>query len=1136
MKNVIVMMIILMFCMNVKATTYTVTLATEDLDADAPLIEALTAKGFKVYATSKYWQNITDEKVTELNSYDLLVITRQINSSSYQGEDGTFDLWAEVTTPIINMSQYIGRSSKMQMFNSQSISEDIGSVMEVKQLTHPVFSGITISDNLYTGELASPGFSGVQVVEAGNGSVIASSSSSGYVAIAEWKAGTAYYTDSVDSPPVNQGDRMWFSGIKASDGYAYSETGLELFTNAAEYMITGTVSDSDESINSNKFQAEDFTSGEGVTVMATSDTDGGENDIVFTDEGQWVEYNLEVQTADYYTFSFRASSNGSADTLRIYEDDNIIGHAIVSGEEYQTISIPIQLSNIGVSTIKIEAVSNVDSVKINWIDYIALELGGSSMIFDATAKPSQILIDGMSVLNSSSSSYFTLMEFDGESINSSTSFSCTDSVNYYTVKPSDVDLEFTFRVDTYSRHVSLHLVDVKGEVVDRRYGLKLSIEFNQTMAYKTTSDLLVAGYSSNALTLYWDNLWGVEWDGNRGGIIIWDGTLSGDDLDLALAEIWTTEEYVEKPAGQVSWTSSDVINWTDGYAAKFNNMTQIQLEPTSNEELYSLMDELVEPLGIKQVYLHCGVWRGEYWLDDYAFDHVNTDIFPEGKTDLKAFADYLHERDMTLALHSLSFSIGPNDTTYIGETVDRRLARWTSGTLDADISDSDTRIYYRPDSVEMLYRSGSVHMDGKIYFNYMRIGEELVGVESFSRTEKDIWVIDLASRGYGATSAYSHSEGTEIDGLLMTYAKNYIPEFDMGQDSSLSDEMIKTYYDLVNEMGLDHIHFDGSKSNAKYKTWSARPMFDATYAGSERMVTTSVVGGNLDANFELEFSKIKDDLSYTYFPLEIGLRLHDSDPDNLASSFMGVHMHAAECILLDARRVNFIGIKNANGITQEVLDNHGLTQNSKNIFVYWKEIAPVITDADVSYISDKYSKTSGSKHYESDDALILSINDEGKYIFTPYHVLGLADGSTDPWKIYQEHGAVRRSVFVDAGEEMELTNPKGEHDLNVIIRVVEDSPSITNPSVELSTGGYINFTGIIEEYQYLRYEMGDTTATICDKNWMPVDTIPVSQNNFVAPDGDLTATINGTGEANLEVQLYVIDDSYVLTTNDVLGR
>jgi hypothetical protein len=593
-----------------------------------------------------------------------------------------------------------------------------------------------------------------------------------------------------------------------------------------------------------------------------------------------------------------------------------------------------------------------------------------------------------------------------------------------------------------------------------------------------------------------------------------------------------------KPAGQDSWTSSDVLYWVDNFASRYNNLSQIGLEPSSLEELYQMVDEFAEPMGITQIYLHCNVWREEYWVDDRSFIYVNTDMFPEGEEDLKALADYLHDRDMTLALHSVSYGIGPSDSEFIVGEVDRRLAQWTGGTLESAISDSDTRILYRPDSVEMPYLSGGAHTHSCMYFNYMRIGEEIVTVESFAQTEKDVWVVTLSERGHKGTDEAAHSAGTEMVGLYKPYGKVFVPEFDMGEENSLSDEMITRYYSFVNRMGLDHLHFDGPEIHQKYRTWTSRPMLDAAYEGTDHPTTSSQVGSNVDATFEMVFSDVKDDLSYSYFPITIGLRLYDTEPDMLASSYMGCNMQAAECILLDARRVTLSGIYHSSGISLELLESHGLTDETVQLFKYYKEIAPVITDADVDYINNIYNQRSGSNHYETSDALVLTVNDEGKYIYTPYHVLGEADGSTETWYIEQEVGPWRRSVFVDEGDSIELTNPKGVRDLNLILRATESSESIINPAVTLSTGGTISFTGTLDANNYLKYEAGDTEATIHDQDWVTVDTVAVSQSNFVAPDGDVTVIIEGTGTttANLEVQLYVKDDSYTLTTNDVLGR
>lgn len=894
-------------------------------------------------------------------------------------------------------------------------------------------------------------------------------------------------------------------------------------------------------VNAMQIEAETYTAMSGIITQSSSDEGGGDH-IANIKNGDWAEYIISAD-AGYYEFSLRVSSKTEGGVIRIKENGEIIGTARVLGtgdwNTWETVSIPVHFLSSGNKSIRLEFEGEEGYLyNINWFGFTQKPLGSSSILFDAKGKPTSVIINGKELLADAGSSFNTinLLEYDGKEIVTTTDFEASRSGNMLYLSAKGGEIKFTMQIDEYPRHISIHLVDVEGIGENRNYGLRLQTRMSNLLGYQSLSDLVEGSITTDIFSFrnYWRYLYATDWDGYRGGIAFWDASLEGRELDETLAEVWTTEERVLKPADQPSWTESDVLNWVDVYAEKFNNMNQILLTPTDLDDLYKQVETVVIPNKIKQVYLHCGTWRGEYWPRSTPRDYVNTEMFPNGREDLKAFIDYLHENDILIHLHNLSFSIGKSEEKYVGGTVDRRLATWGKGTLEFPFEDNNTAFYFRPDEDVEVPLIGTVsHVGGTMYYNYFRIGEEIVSCDDIKRTDKEVWHISNCERAEGITIETSHDAGTEVAGLYVAYNVGLLPAYDFADENSLSKELVKEYADFINEMELDHLHFDGPELHDYAAKWTRRPYQDWTYRLTNRPATTSRVGGTIAANFELKFSKVKDDASYNYFPIDITIRLDELKKDALANSFFDTHYHATECLALGSRRLNLTGSYHAQGIYTEAIENHGLADTILYLYRSLQELTPVFEMVDEDYLRSSMNKN--GTHYESDYVNILSKNAEGEYIYTTHLILGKSDGSTDPWKIYQERGSIARKQETETGTALSLNNPDAQSDLNCIIRVSDASKSLVNPQISLSTGGSLSVTGTIAAGEYLQYEAGENTVIHYDNNWNVLDKLSVTVSNFVASSGSISITLS-TDESGIaiEAQYYIKGDPYILKSNSNL--
>ncbi len=196
----------------VAAPVANITWMTEDADRDANgvpddqgFIDLLTDAGYLLDVQPDRWKALEDlgandanDYVAELNAADLVIISRTTNSGDYDdGNEPT--LWNGVTSPVLQMSAYLPRSSRWRWINSTSISNQEAPIMIVVDANHPVLAGVAVDpDGLVfplDGSVGSGQTSFLATADAGNGSVIATTLA-GDLWVVEWAAGAEFYEGS----------------------------------------------------------------------------------------------------------------------------------------------------------------------------------------------------------------------------------------------------------------------------------------------------------------------------------------------------------------------------------------------------------------------------------------------------------------------------------------------------------------------------------------------------------------------------------------------------------------------------------------------------------------------------------------------------------------------------------------------------------------------------------------------------------------------------------------------------------------------------------------------------------------------------------------------------------------------------
>ncbi|MEQ8241406.1 MAG: hypothetical protein RIA69_19485 [Cyclobacteriaceae bacterium] len=205
---------------------------TDDIVGDQGYLDLLIANGHTVEAEVGKYNNLDATGAAELNRFDLIILSRNTNSGNFS--DGARPAWTTVSTPILNLSSFVARSTRLQYFPSENQNEGGGTSIKAVDASHPVFSNVTLdADGLIA--VTATALHTVVGIDAGNGTLIGTTADGADAAIAYFDAGIAAY----EGGEIYPGKRMFLAGT--GGGYTYNDSGAQLFLNSIEFLITGAV-------------------------------------------------------------------------------------------------------------------------------------------------------------------------------------------------------------------------------------------------------------------------------------------------------------------------------------------------------------------------------------------------------------------------------------------------------------------------------------------------------------------------------------------------------------------------------------------------------------------------------------------------------------------------------------------------------------------------------------------------------------------------------------------------------------------------------------------------------------------------------------------------------------------------------
>jgi len=660
--------------------------------------------------------------------------------------------------------------------------------------------------------------------------------------------------------------------------------------------------------------------------------------------------------------------------------------------------------------------------------------------FSAQGQPVSFIVreaEGNLVQSKNPGKGFYLSVFDGDDVREVPLPKVEAGKGSLTVSSETGLPRFTFDVTKGNGYIALRLKQAEG--LPDTGGMSLNFAMNCRKKVEVVPlDYMIkvnADDRGNVLAK-WQHLWHRNPKDPLGGFAIY-GVDSDELNDEALTQIWVNEDF-PKPKISDPWTPERVRQWVDDYARRFKDRSTMIIAASTPEELQKLTD-YAQGAGVKMIKLHTDTWRGEYWPQERSHVDVNLKVFPGGRADLKRYAEDLHKRGMLLMIHYVCGGIGKSDPTRVVGQVDRRLASWGGGQL-VEAVDSKTRtLRFKPAEGTHLplmvpQLSAKKAVGGFMSSKFVRIEDEIVEVGSFEDLDKPVWTLKDCRRSVGGTLAAPHPAGAEAAGLLVAYGQNYIPDL----DSTLLEEMAGEYAALANEIGLDHLEYDGYEIHSQYP-WGARKFSDAVARALDHPVTSNTSGGRpVESNIELRFSKVAKLDQFTSRPAGLALLLEGHRP---ATSMLDVNFSLYSSVASGSKRFAIIKPEPMFGVSLQTLDSLGQIQPMMATFRQWMRASELLTEEQRAVLAKSVAPVkSGLKqagnHVQGRDVYCISESGDNLEL-TPTRVMVRREGDAS-WLIGQEFGPTGPWQYCQPGDVLELENPFKPQAAGFVIHVLPE--------------------------------------------------------------------------------------------------
>jgi hypothetical protein len=510
--------------------------------------------------------------------------------------------------------------------------------------------------------------------------------------------------------------------------------------------------------------------------------------------------------------------------------------------------------------------------------------------------------------------------------------------------------------------------------------------------------------------------------------------------DEALLHLWV-DGWLPKPKVEGEWTLERARAWLAEWQARYVNQSTMIVQPKNPKELAALCQKALS-LGMRRIYLHTDVWRGEYWPRKLSFMHVNREVFPKGETDLKKLADALSSQGVGLAVHTVSCVIGAMDPDYTKDGLDPRLAKWLQAEVIDSVDANSTTIRIRPtnrSAIPTVYESGLFGPDQRYSFidiTGFQIGDEFVQAGEVREVEPGVWELTGCRRAIYETQASAHAAGAQVAGFYRPYRQAFTADV----ASDLLDEVVVRFGEFFNRVGLSHLECDGLE-NHQSVPWGRSQFTWLLYQQIDHPTTSNTSsGGPLPWHIEYWFqssAEVRANHPTGGVAGGDGVPLYLHHPVRPATGPYEIHLKPSERIGMGGQSVHFMRPQPMFGISVEALETHGLSGMFMDSIRLWKQALQSIPDEQRQILAVPNAQSSSTFALRRGlNTLYRPVETVSGLALQPFQAVQPV-GSAIPWAWMQEGGPnVPRSYFQVGASPVEMEIPQAGRDVEFTLRVL----------------------------------------------------------------------------------------------------
>ena len=526
-------------------------------------------------------------------------------------------------------------------------------------------------------------------------------------------------------------------------------------------------------------------------------------------------------------------------------------------------------------------------------------------------------------------------------------------------------------------------------------------------------------------------LWARQPQDPMGGFAFYSGEDEAREEET-FYRIWVNEG-LPHPKIDGEWSLERAKAWVEAWKATSGTYSEMYILPHGPEDLKPLAQQ-TKALGIKNVYLHCDIWRGAFWPMDTEIFHVNRTFFPAGAADLKAYGQYLEDEGLGLVTRIVSGSIGPGHPRYMKPRPHDGISTWLRGCLCAEISAEDTEFTLAVDPGQDT-SSGYWDACSTMELQTIAIDDELVKVGEIQKLSTHQWRVRNCQRGAFDTHATTHDKAATFRWLKSSYGFVFVPD----PHHPLFDEFVGDYVTFINENRLAVANYDGLEIH-RVDPCGANRLLEETYRLIDHPVRANSSGGIPRwAYFQYRLPSV---LRYTgrdkplFFKHQLGLfkiGLHQerwaaSGPYDYTYAFVPEIVHGGP-ISLQANR----GFHN---LELNDFRQHGLMPLYTRELNAWQQIGRTLPEPIKARIrNSQYRRHTpiGPEQWPCADEQFRLAHHDTHMTVEPFQVLK-RPGLDRPFCHGQEFGLLSPKQYIRPAESITLHNPYHEQAPELIIK------------------------------------------------------------------------------------------------------